>query len=498
MKKLNRILLLVGILLLVNLLSREYFFRWDVTKDKQYTLSRATNNILSEVTQPVTVTAYFTKDLPQQLLKTKEDFRDLLNEYATRSRGMVNFEFIDPGDDPQKEQEAQQNGISPIMINVRERDESVQKRAYLGAVVKSETGQDIIPLIQPEGPMEYQLTTAIKKIADVDKPSVGLIQGHGEPNLQDLALLNQSLNILYNVEALSLDNTDEIAPRFKTLMLLNPVDSVTPDQFAKLDRFLQRGGNLCLAYNAVQGDFQTVQGTELKTGITEWLATKNVMIEPSFVIDARCGQIQVQQRQGFFTMNTAVEFPYFPLVSDFQDHPITEGLDQIIFQFASPITFSQDSVSSFVSIINSSKNSGKIPVPAYFDVERKWSSADFLYPFQSIGGVLTTNHPLDVQSKIVIYTDGDFPLGSQGRGQNPDNVSLISNTVDWLSDDTGLIDLRTKGVATRPINDMEDNEKSRIKWINFLLPIALVMIYGFIRMQRNRRIRMRRMEEQIV
>ncbi len=492
-----RILLIIGILLLINLLSRDYFFRWDVTKDKQYTLSSATKNLLSELDEPITVTAYFTKDLPQQLIKTREDFRDLLNEYATRSRGMVNFEFIDPGEDPVKEQEAQQNGISPMLIQVREKNESVQKTAYLGAVCKSESGQDIIPLIQPEGPMEYQLTTAIKKIAQVEKPSIGLIQGHGESNFQDLALLNQSLNILYSVETLNLENETEVPPRFKTLMMINPMDSIPPIHFFKLDQFLDRGGNLSIAYNAVQGDFQTAQGTATGTGITEWLASKGIIVEPSFAVDARSGQVQVQQRQGFFTINTAVQFPYFPMINEFEDHPVTRGLEQVVFQFASPITYLPDSMTTFDPIVKTSQNSGKINVPTFFDVQKNWGSSDFRHPFLTIGGVLTTRNPIGTESKIVVYTDGDFPMGSQGRSQTPDNVSLMSNTIDWLSDDTGLIDLRTKGVMTRPIKDLEDAQQAQIKWLNFLLPIALVILYGFIRSQRNRRIRMKRMEEQI-
>ena len=52
------------------------------------------------------------------------------------------------------------------------------------------------------------------------------------------------------------------------------------------------------------------------------------------------------------------------------------------------------------------------------------------------------------------------------------------NGIDWLSDDTGLIELRTKGVSSRPIKQMEDHERSLIKWINFLLPILLVLMYG--------------------
>jgi hypothetical protein len=69
------------------------------------------------------------------------------------------------------------------------------------------------------------------------------------------------------------------------------------------------------------------------------------------------------------------------------------------------------------------------------------------------------------------------------------------NSIDWMSDATGLIDLRTKGVQYRPIDELEDGTKSLLKYLNFLLPIILVMIYGLVRMQANRIRRIKRMEE---
>ncbi|OYT13273.1 MAG: hypothetical protein B6I19_06045 [Bacteroidetes bacterium 4572_114] len=68
------------------------------------------------------------------------------------------------------------------------------------------------------------------------------------------------------------------------------------------------------------------------------------------------------------------------------------------------------------------------------------------------------------------------------------------NSIDWLSDDTGLIDLRTKEVTSRPLSELEEGERTLRKWVNFLLPIVLVLIYGIVRMQMRRNKRIKRME----
>ena len=77
---------------------------------------------------------------------------------------------------------------------------------------------------------------------------------------------------------------------------------------------------------------------------------------------------------------------------------------------------------------------------------------------------------------------------------NPDNASLMVNSIDWLSDDTGLIELRTKGATSRPLDDIEEGKRALLKYLNFLLPIFLVIIYGIFRMQRRQNLRIKRME----
>jgi gliding-associated putative ABC transporter substrate-binding component GldG len=494
MRKLNTLLILIGIVLVINLLSKQFFLRWDVTQEKQYTLSKATKDILKNLDEPVTITAYFTSDLPQQYAKSGDDFKDLLVEYNSRSKGMVNYEFVNPNEDPETEQEAISNGISPLLINVREKDEAVQKKAFMGAHLQAGEQQDIIPFIQPGGPIEYMLTTAIKKISVVDKPAIGLLQGHGEAGLQELQLVQKELGILYNIEPVDLNTNPEIPPRFKTLLIVKPEDTIPPAHIQRIDNYLNNGGNLTIALNSVKGDFQTAQGSVQNTGLEDYLRTKGIDIQNQFVIDASSGQISVQQRQGFFTFNSNVNFPFFPKVSSWPEHPITKGIEQVVFPFASPVNAIENDEYVIQTLVSSSEKSGTINPPTYFDVQRKWRNADFPMGSTALGVIATPTDETKFGSRIILFSDGDFPMGGQSRGGTPDNVSLLVNSVDFLSDDTGLIELRTKGVTTRPIKELEDAEKNRIKWTNFLLPVALVLLYGFFRSQRNKRKRMRRME----
>ena len=367
-KNTTSILLIIGIVVLVNVLAKQFFFRLDLTEDKQYTLSNATKNILKNLEDPITVSAYFSEKLPANIEKTRKDFQEMLVEYSNLSKGMVDYEFISPSTDEEKQQ-ALQNGLQPVMITIREKDQAQQQQVFMGAVIKMGEQQEIIPFVQPDLGMEYGLSTSIKKLSVVEKPSIGLIQGHGEPGLAELAQAYQSLSILYNVENIDLSSGD-IAPRFKTVALINPQDSIPPDNLAKLDNYLGQGGRLFVAINAVEGNLQNAQGTAKTTGLESWLMEKGLEVEPSFIIDASCGSVSVQQRQGFFTINTPVQFPFLPLITNFAEHPITDGLEQVMFPFASPVRFVGDSTLRFTPIANTSSQPGIIRAPTFFHINK--------------------------------------------------------------------------------------------------------------------------------
>ncbi|HCR90047.1 MAG TPA: hypothetical protein DIW50_06235 [Prolixibacteraceae bacterium] len=489
------ILIVTGILILVNILANRFFFRLDFTEDNRYTLSDATKNILKELDDPVTVTAYFSEDLPPQIAQTKTDFKDLLIEYANKSKGNVLYEFINPNGKEETEQEAMKAGISPVVINVREKDQAVQKKAYLGAVVKYGDKTEVIPFMQQGAAMEYALSTSIKKLTVTDKPMIGFIQGHGEPTISEFQQAMVSLSVLYDVEPVNLTDSTNLS-QYKTVCMIAPTDSIPAGHLAMLDRFLAGGGNLYIAINRVQGDLSQLYGGELTTGLESWLATKGLKVEPNFVIDAQCSTVNVRQQQGMFTFNTQMTFPYLPLANSFADHAITKGLENVLFEFVSSMNFTGDTGIHYQPLVYSSDKSGTQNCPVFFNIQQQWTNADFPLSKLTLGALLEGKLSGNANSKLIVTGDGDFAVNGAGqaaRQRQPDNVNLMVNAIDYLSDDTGLIDLRTKGVTSRPIDQLEDSTKTLLKYLNFMLPVLLIIAIGLINAQKNRPRRMKRM-----
>ncbi|HHH54795.1 MAG TPA: hypothetical protein ENK91_14120, partial [Bacteroidetes bacterium] len=384
MKKYTNSLVLIGILVLVNLISYKFFYRLDLTSDHQFTLSKATKDILKSLDDPVTITAYFSKNLPPDIQKTREDFRDLLEEYAGISGGMVEYRFIDPSKDEETQQEAMQNGIRPVMINVREKDEIKQQKSFIGATINLDDRKEIIPYIKPGTAMEYELSTAIKKVSVENKPKVAILTGHGEPGLNELSQVEQSLSILYKPELVNLKTENEISPQYKVALMIAPKDSFETSDFQKLDDYLAKGGGLVMAINSVKGDFQHSRGLVVNTGIEDWLKNKGLKIDHKFVVDQNCGTVSVQQKQGYFTMVNQVKFPYLPVIRNFADHVITTGIEEVMLTFASPMEFVGDSSVHFTELATTSEKSGVVDGNTYFDViNKKWTSADFNQPYIS-------------------------------------------------------------------------------------------------------------------
>jgi gliding-associated putative ABC transporter substrate-binding component GldG len=495
---LTTILLLLAIFIVVAAISDRYFLRLDLTEGGQYSLSDATKAILKNLDEPVTVTAYFTGDLEPQLAKVKNDFRDLLVEYNSASGGKVVYKFENPNADQETEAEALQAGVQPVLFNVREKDEQKQKKVFMGAVINKGIEKEAIPFLDPNGSMEYTMSTSIKKLTVTRKPKIGFIQGQGEPPLESYTQVMAELEILYDVEAVNINDSMPDLRNYKTLVIAAPRDTFDMRKIQMLDDYLATGGRLMIAMNNVEGDLQTLQGKVVWTGLQDWLREKGIDFQNALLVDVNNGNISVSQRTNFGVMTSQMRFPYFPAIRKFADHPATKGLEQVQFTFMSPIRYVGDTSLTFTPLAFTSDQTGVKNLPVFLDINQKWSQADFNRKNEVVACLLEGRLSGNNNAKMIVISNGDFAVNAGNNRQNmrqPDNISLMVNSIDWLSDDTGLIDLRTKSVTSRPIDAMGDARKNTLRWLNFLLPIALVLIYGLIRMQLRRNQRMKRMEE---
>lgn len=488
------ITLVIGIVVVVNYLSDQLFFRLDFTEDKRFTLSQATKDILNNLEEPVTITAYFSGNLPPQLEQIKTEFRDMLTEYASRSKGMVAYEFLDPLKDDAIKTQAGEAGIAQIQVQVEEKDQIKAQVAFMGAQIQLGEESEAIPVISSTSGLEYKLSSAIKKLSVTEKPVVGFVQGHGESSLGDIWEAKQALDVLHKTELVYLSDSSSMLDKYNTLVILGPEDSLSVYELSKLNAFLDRGGRLFIGIDRAAADLTKEQYSHtVNTGIESWLASKGINVNSNIVVDINCQKGWIQPQPGYYMQ---VTIPYWIYARNFADHPISSGLEEVSLNFASSIDFSGDSSLQFTPLIFSSENSGTQPAESYINITRQWSEADFPLSNLTLAAAVEGSFASSAPTKMVVIGDGEF-AEAQGQQQqvNPDNVSFLVNAVDWLSDDTGLVELRTRGATVRPLDDIDEGKRTFLKYLNFLLPVLLVILYGLFRYQRNRITRLKRMEE---
>ena len=157
---------------LVNLAGITLFQRFDLTANGAYSLSEASRRAVATLSEPLTINVFFTKNLPAPYNSTERYLRDLLEEYAIYAGKYFNYRFYDvspeegdlkPGAETNQDL-ANNYGISPIQIQVIEKDEVKFQKAYMGLVILHGDLIERIPTITSVDRLEYQLTTAIMKL----------------------------------------------------------------------------------------------------------------------------------------------------------------------------------------------------------------------------------------------------------------------------------------------------------------------------------------------
>lgn len=488
------ILTLAGFIIILNSLSSMFFLRADFTEDKRYTLDRSTKRILREVDESIIITLYISDDLPPDVNRSVQDLKNLLTEYNHYSKRKIDFEYINPNNNEELEQEAIDAGIHPVPLEIREKDQLKVQRVFLGMVIQVGDQFEAIPLIKPGIAMEYTLSTLIKRLTIVDKPQIGYIMGHGEPALAAVEQVINELTILYDIKPIHLLSEPDLN-QYKSLILLGPTGTISSTQLGRLDSYLAQGGSLMIAMERVNGMLNDGIGVSVNTGLERWLEKKGLYVEDSFIVDKQCGTVTVQQ-QGFFSFPKQVNFPFLPVVSNFENHSITDGIETMIMQFASPITYIGDTILDYQPLAYTSKISGKLKAPISFNIGRSWRTQDFLYPDLTLAATLKGFMGGEKEAKICLVGDGNFIVNGLGQSKiaiQKDNINFFANAVDWLSDDSGLMSLRTKGVNSRPINKLSDGKVFLIKYFNFLIPVIMLIVYGLIRFRQRSIRRAKRM-----
>ncbi len=503
------IVIVVAILLVVNLISINLFGRADLTDNEIYSLSDASIDLMENLSDRVVVKCYFSDDLPPPYNQNSRYLKDQLADYRAYSGGRLEFEFVDPAKSD-REQEAQSYQVPPVQVNAYDNDRLEIKKVYMGLVFLHGDKTEVMPVIESTIGLEYEISRAIKKVISAKTPRIAFVTGHGEPDLQSgLRVVNQALSRDYAIQPLDLSQQTEIPKNIDAVLVVAPRQPFSQWDLFVLDRYLMNGGKLGLFIDRFECDIQGNNATPVDAGLDKLLRRYGIGINSDLVLDARCSRIGVQQQTGFFRIQNMVEFRYFPMITNFYDeNVIVKGLDGLSFIFISSLDTNvavPENVTREV-LAWSSELSRTEAQPFNFDPYRKFSRSDFdkqnlplavilkgqfpslfadrdIPAYTGMDTTFTTAslEPIDssATTRMLVIGDGDFVDDRNMRSQA--NLVFFMNVVDWLSQDEGLISIRSKQIASRPLDEVSDGMKRFTKYFNILGVPFMVIAVGVIR-----------------
>jgi gliding-associated putative ABC transporter substrate-binding component GldG len=514
-----RLAVILGILILLNIVSVRIFGRLDMTRNNAFTLSSASRELMASLDDRVTVRAYFTEDLPAPYNNNRRQLLDFLNEYRAYSRGNLQFEFINPSGE-KGEQEAQQQGIAPVQVQVLKEDKFEVTRAYMGAVFLYEDRKEVLPVIQNMENLEYELSSTIRRLVVRKQVTIGFLTGHGEPGLNELQRVQELLRRQYEITTVDVSKNSPVPQDVAALVVAAPSSAIPEPHKYQIDQYLMRGGKVAFLLNRVDGNLQSRFAQPVETNLDDLLSAYGMKINADLVRDVQCANVSIVQQQFGFSIQSQVPFPLIPVASTFnRDNMMVKDLQGIILFFVSSVDTTAPSRQGLRAevLIRSSKQSGRLSgmfpidplhrygmeefaeqeIPLALLVSGRFGSAYAGKPAPSDtaeGSAPLTSQPLPsgAESRVVLVGDGDFIRDQYG---NRENLTFFANMMDYLVDDAGLITIRAKEASLSPLEPVSDATKKAVKYGTLVVPPLLVIAYGLLRW-RIRKLRKKALEAQ--
>ncbi len=234
----------------------------DLTKDNRYTLTEGTRAILKDLTEPVTINYYVTRDVdgtPASFKRHIPRVDSFLREIESLAKDdLVTLNFVDPEPNTDEEDAA-------LLDQVQQIDVTQDDKMIFGASVSSLDKKTVIPVFDPEQEtqLEFQVVSAIAEVTMRNAPVIGLMSAHNLDvggQSQQGWLFNQVLKRSYDSVNLSMtpllnlgdvyedrewgEAPDHLDPeKIKLILLIHPA-GITPEAEFALDQYLLRGGTV--------------------------------------------------------------------------------------------------------------------------------------------------------------------------------------------------------------------------------------------------------------
>jgi gliding-associated putative ABC transporter substrate-binding component GldG len=515
--------------------------RLDLTKEKRYTLSDSTIKVLESVKKPLTVEVYLEGDFPASFKQLQSETKFMLEEFR-KINPKIDFKFIDPIKTKMSQDTLMAMGMQPSILPDVKDGKISQITLFPYAVIKHGNDGVSIPLVVQQAGidadeqltrsiegLEYNLVSNIKNIAAAKRKKIGILVNHDELNPDEfqgfvqLAMENYDAGpiIPKNQTELSLEDVP-LLKQMSALVIAKPRKAFTDNEKVILDQYIMNGGKTLWMIDAVNAEMDTLTRSKkvmpfpIDINMTDFFFNYGVRINPALVKDVKKFAL-LRLVTGEVSGNpqyTSLPWPYYPLGIAENNNPITKNINPVKFEFPTSIDTlgGRKNIRTKV-LFESSERTLLKQVPNYVDL-KEIASVDSLGQMEkpstpkifavALEGKFNSAYASRIErksypgfktsspeNKMIVIADGDvgrnkvikgkpLPLGVDLlTNEQFGNEQFLRNALDYLLDDSNLMELRNRNIEERLLDRQRiTEEKSKWQWLNLLLPLAIIGLLG--------------------
>ena len=460
--------------------------RLDLTEDKIFTLSPATEEIVGQLDDLLTIDLYMSKDPPVQVSPVSRDINDFLDDVESSSDGMVKIARHFPEDDEKALKKADNAGIPPIQFNVRSQGELQIKTGYMGLALTYLDKREVVPFIQSVDGFEYRLASLVNKMLDdrSQKKIVAFLSGHQEMEIsRELASFASVLNQQYQVITLA---TNEGIPidleDVDVLMITSPKSRIGETHRESIKNYITDGGKAFIAIEPVLVDFNQLAGIPNRDSSADFILSEfGISVESDLVFDLQSNETLAFGTGG--AGNVYLPYPYW-VKATVVDSKIGGEVSNVVMPWASTVGILDLPDSEYtVSPLISTTEFGSIDMnlrnlrpnsPTFSET----TGDNFV--LSDLGVALEHSNG----SRMVITGDADWISETATRFNT--NVLLGLNIIDWLAQEDNLASVRSKVVSERNLVFSSDRHRNIVQYSNIGgVPLAFIIL-GLARFMQRR------------
>lgn len=543
-RSIRRLMITIGMIILVASAASLLRIRLDLTEDRRYTLSAPTKEILSSLESEIYIQVFLDGDIPVPLKRLKRSALEILEEFRVASRRKVDYEFINPSESPDDEKRNNMykslisKGLAPVNIQASDDEGGASQKIIFPGMLINSNGVEVpvnflrndptIPYEQnilhsAEG-LEYELIQTISTLSSDTVYRVAFLEGHGELTENETSDLTLNLARYFTIDRGTVEGRPGALDNYAAVVISRPEKEFSEADKFVIDQYIMKGGRVLwlldeVYVNADSLAFGSTAALYRPLNLEDQLFRYGARVNPELVQDAECQLIRLKVvgsggRQQFVN----VPWIYNPLLNPSPAHPVTRNINKVRGEFVNYIdTVGLDGNIRKTVLLSTSRFTRTLAPPVmvalreseYLPGEKDFNRSflpvavllEGVFPsvfrnrmVDSFLGEKAAVIPESKPTKIVVAADGNLASNESVRqdrvsGMTYGNMDFIVNCLNYLVDDKGIMELRSRELKIRLL-DSSRIKSERLKWqlINILLPVMLViaagLIYNFVRKRR--------------